>query len=202
MVFPILNSKARKNTCSLFFSWLPGSDMFLVFLCLSWLAHLSLCQFLLTFPTSTDRVQSLDFCFPSLLTLLMILPSHMTFDIGWWLPHSYSSAELSPELQTCIFTCLVITSAQGTNRHLKLYIPSLLSYSLSLFNKCHSIFPIDWIQNCSVIDDSPLSHISSILSANSLSSIFKRYPKPDYFSLPPLLPPDAKQHCISPGFSL
>lgn len=144
MVFPILNSKAHKNTCSLFFRCLPGSGMLLVFLCLSCLAHLSL----FASPPHLSNLYRSGSILGLLLSIsthsLMTLPSHMTFDIGWWLPHSYSSTELSPELQTCIFTCLVIISAQRTNRHLKLYISSLLSYSLPLFNK-HQFHLSNWL---------------------------------------------------------
>lgn len=154
------------------------------------LVHFSLCRFLLIFPTPTDLVQYLDFCFPSLLTYLMILSSHMAFDITCRLMAPiFLSLELSPEHQTSISTCLLIISARVINRHLKLYIPTPLSCSFSCSANGSSIFPDEWIQNLAVIYDSSLAHLPSIPSANSLSSIFKRYLKSDYFSAPPLLPP-------------
>lgn len=96
----------------------------------------SLCCFLLISLMPTDWVQSLGFCFPSLLTPLMILSNHVAFDITYRLMiFTYLSPELSPELSTHISICLFVISAWVTSRHFKLYIPTLLSCCLSLFSK-------------------------------------------------------------------
>ena len=99
-----IKCKSMGNTVSLFFSWVPGSDMFLDLLLLHWQALVSLLV-PLHLPTSIDWVQYLDFCFLYLLTYLVILSSLMAFNIIHWLMISTlcSAAQNSPLTSRLVF---------------------------------------------------------------------------------------------------
>ena len=99
-----IKCKSMGNTVSLFFSWVPGSDMFLALLLPHWQALVSLLV-PLRLPTSVDWVQYLDFCFLYLLTYLVILSSLMAFNIIHWLMISTlcSAAQNSPLTSRLVF---------------------------------------------------------------------------------------------------
>ena len=99
-----IKCKSMGNTVSLFFSWVPGSDMFLDLLLPHWQALVSLLV-PLHLPTSIDWVQYLDFCFLYLLTYLVILSSLMAFNIIHWLMISTlcSAAQNSPLTSRLVF---------------------------------------------------------------------------------------------------
>ena len=109
-----ITCKSMGNTLSLFFSWVPGSDMFLALLLPHWQALESLLV-PLHLPTSIDWVQYLDFCFLYLLTYLMILSSHMAFNIIQWLMISTlcSAAQNSPLTSRLVFPLAYPSSHLG-----------------------------------------------------------------------------------------